>query len=543
MRVDLEALVAEARAAGAEEVILETNATLLDVPRARRLGEAGLTRARVNLPCWGDALDRITRDPGGFARARAGLEALAMSGIRVEVAAVGVRSTLPYLAALPALLAKNLGGAVRGIDLAVPVAGPDSSELVTYEEALAAVVPFALEASRAGVPASFRHSGAIPPCVLEPGPRGRLASLYSMSEATRRLDGHSQVHACLSCHVSDRCPGFAGAYLARHPLPPIHVIRGERARRQLTMTRPSYEQIERDFVSRGLGGENGGVTGESVVRINFHCNQACTFCFVARQLPPPRHESVRRAILEAVERGDAVALSGGEPTLHPRLLEYVKLAQDASPHAITLQTNAVRLDDPTLTAALVDAGLGHAFVSLHGATAEVAEAITRAPGTFPRTLAGVDNLVRSNVPTTVNFVLCAANAKEMTPAFELAAARWPGTRFNLSFVQASTDMVSRDRSLIPRYRDIAPHVRDLLRAAHDRGLMVIGFESMCGMPLCIVPEAIEARRLFDIQPDFDTNDFVKTDACARCAHHRRCWGIRRTYAGLYGTSELRPIPS
>jgi MoaA/NifB/PqqE/SkfB family radical SAM enzyme len=324
-------------------------------------------------------------------------------------------------------------------------------------------------------------------------------------------------------------------------VPDVAVVRGERRRRQLSLTRPSYEQVELDMISRGAGGEKRGVVPECVVRINFHCNQACTFCFVARQLPPPRHDWIQRAIVDAARRGDSVSLSGGEPTLHPRLLEYVRLASGASPHPVTLQTNAVRLD-AALTAALVDAGLGHAFVSLHGATAETAEAITRAPGTFRRTLEGLDHLHRAKVPTTVNFVLCGANADEMTPALELVAARWRGARFNLSFVQASTDMVSRDRALIPRYRDVMRHVQDVFRAGRQRGVDVIGFESMCGLPLCVVPDGV-GRELFDIPPEFESDDFVKTDACTRCVHDRRCWGIRRSYAELHGTAELLPVTS
>src|SRR4051812_24482011 len=68
MRRDLAALVAHARARGAERVVLETNATLLDEPRARELGAAGLGLARVNLAGGSDALDAVTQDPGGFER-------------------------------------------------------------------------------------------------------------------------------------------------------------------------------------------------------------------------------------------------------------------------------------------------------------------------------------------------------------------------------------------------------------------------------------------------------------------------------------------
>jgi hypothetical protein len=71
MRGDLAALVAEAKRAGVARVTLETNGTLIDLPLAQSLRRAGVDLARVNLSAWGDALDALTRDPGGFARAQA----------------------------------------------------------------------------------------------------------------------------------------------------------------------------------------------------------------------------------------------------------------------------------------------------------------------------------------------------------------------------------------------------------------------------------------------------------------------------------------
>src|SRR5262249_39439398 len=68
MRRDLAALVAHARARGAERVVLETNATLLDEARARELAAAGIGLVRINLAGFGDALDAVTQDPGGFER-------------------------------------------------------------------------------------------------------------------------------------------------------------------------------------------------------------------------------------------------------------------------------------------------------------------------------------------------------------------------------------------------------------------------------------------------------------------------------------------
>jgi hypothetical protein len=65
---------------------------------------------------------------------------------------------------------------------------------------------------------------------------------------------------------------------------------------------------------------------------------------------------------------------------------------------------------------------------------------------------------------------------------------------------------------------------------------------MCGLPLCLVPE--EERGAFSELPlpaDAGGGEFVKSEVCALCAESYRCYGVRRGYAELYGTDELRAL--
>jgi len=74
------------------------------------------------------------------------------------------------------------------------------------------------------------------------------------------------------------------------------------------------------------------------------------------------------------------------------------------------------------------------------------------------------------------------------------------------------------------------------------GLQVSGFDSMCGLPLCLVPP--EERSQFstvELAPGAGDGEFVKVEECASCAEAQRCFGVRRGYAELYGTAELRAI--
>jgi MoaA/NifB/PqqE/SkfB family radical SAM enzyme len=497
----------------------------------------------VNLTGWGEGLDAVTRDQGGFERTVAGLAALADAGIELEILATLVRSTRWRLPELPArLAAASFARAVRGIEVAFVRESPDPAELLTYDEAAAAVRTLDSAARVSGVHVRFHPGYAVPPCVFAPKERTRLASLYALAPGAPRLPRHAHVEACGSCAVADRCSGLPDAYVARFPPPAMHPVADDKTRRRLTMVGTTQEQIARELVTTSMSaGDGGPPLVDAVVRINFQCNQACTFCFVSTHLPAASHEAIEKAIVDAGARGERIVLSGGEPTLNARLLDYVRLARQASRHEVHIQTNAIRLADAALVERLAEGGVAVVFVSLHGATAAVSDEVTQAPGTFVQTLAGLDNLARAGVRIALNFVVCAVNYRELPGAVALVADRWPGAGFIVSFVAASTDLVPRDRSLIPRYSDVMPHIAEAVRVARARGLRLSGFDSMCGVPLCLVPAELETEALFEKPAGFDDGEFSKAEACQGCAYATRCWGIRRGYAALYGTSELRTV--
>jgi pyruvate-formate lyase-activating enzyme len=312
-------------------------------------------------------------------------------------------------------------------------------------------------------------------------------------------------------------------------------------RRRLSLASTVEDQVRRELVS--LNREPGSKEpAEHIIRVNFHCNQACRFCFVSTHLPSAGHDAVEEAIREAGRRGLHIVLSGGEPTLNARLVDYVRLAKSVSSKPVELQTNAVRLDDEALVQALVEAGLDQVFVSLHGCTATISDRVTEAPGTFARTVIGVDHLTRAGVFVVLNFVICSANHEDLVPYVRWVAGRWPRATVNFSFVAASTDVVPRDKHLIPRYSDVLPHLAEALRLAKDLDLATAGFESMCGLPLCLVPADLAPYFQMELIPEgFDGGEFSYPPSCQECDLRGRCYGLRRGYEALHGSDELSAV--
>jgi molybdenum cofactor biosynthesis enzyme MoaA len=521
-------------------VTLETNAALITDARAAALARAGLTKARVHLPAWGDAADAITRDDGGFARTTAGALALARAGIAVEASVPVVRSNLAFIAGLPERIASS-GMPIRALVFGVPVVSPDVTELVPLREAAAAIDAAQERARAVGLAVRLDIGSVIPPCAFDKPTR--VAHLYALTRGGADRPGYRRFLGCDVCAVRDRCPGVPEAAIAREGHFEVRPIEGDRTRRRLSMVASVEEQIARELVTRDVRRMADGTTvRENIVRVNFHCNQACRFCFVSTHLPPASEHAIEAAIAEIGALGGVLTLSGGEPTLNPLLPRYARLGKELGARHVELQTNAVRLADPALTRELAQAGVDLAFVSLHASSAAISDRITEAPGTFEKTVRGVDEVLRAGIKLRLNFVFCEANRGDFPAYIEMVARRWPGATVTVSHVAASTDVVPLEKALIPRYTDVMPAMAEGVLRAKRLGVELTGFESMCGIPLCQVPD--DLTPFFDLaEAPPDGGEFIKPDVCTGCSLDRRCFGVRRGYAELHGTSELRSITS
>jgi len=547
LRRDLPAIVAYAARRDAR-TILETNAASLDREAVLRLRDAGLDTARVHLPAWGPAADMITGDRGGFVRTRNAIAELLAAGLRVEASLPVSRESAPHLAAIPTAIADE-GLAIATLWLRVVVATPTmtttttttiGSPLTTAE--LATVIAEVHEnATAVGLRAQLAPQVLLPPCVF--AKPQRRADLYALSPGGRLRPDYVRDDACDTCAASDRCPGLPVEIARREPDFKVTPLRGDRMRRRLSVISGVEAQIERELVSEEVYRRTDGVQlRATTVRVQFRCNQACSFCFVSTHLPAAPEPRVRAAIVAAADNGGVVVLSGGEPTLHPQIVDFVALARSSGASTIELQTNAVRLAQPGLAAALDGAGVDFAFVSLHGGVAETSDAITRAPGTFNRTLLGSDALHRTSISVRLNFVTCRSNFHELPGYVEMVAERWPRASICISFVGPSTDLVPQSQELIPRYSEVMPTVVAAIERGVALGVEISGFDSMCGIPLCLVPSRIDRfLDLATIPEGLDRGEFVRAKACHGCALEARCFGLRRRYAELYGTGELRRV--
>ncbi len=112
-----------------------------------------------------------------------------------------------------------------------------------------------------------------------------------------------------------------------------------------------------------------------IIEVNTACNLDCPICFADSGSGHQEHgfslslgqvESMLDAFVRAEGEPESVQLSGGEPSIHPQILEMLSAARDRGIPLVMLNTNGIRLArDPRFAPALADIGV-HVYLQFDG---------------------------------------------------------------------------------------------------------------------------------------------------------------------------------
>jgi MoaA/NifB/PqqE/SkfB family radical SAM enzyme len=107
-----------------------------------------------------------------------------------------------------------------------------------------------------------------------------------------------------------------------------------------------------------------------------------------------------------------VELSGGEPlTLGEDLFQLIEYAHENDLYT-SLLSNGSLIDLPTAHT-LRDAGIGRVGVSIYGANSNTHDDFTRTPGSFSKTVRGMQHLTQASIETIANVVVTPKNLAEL----------------------------------------------------------------------------------------------------------------------------------
>ncbi len=288
-----------------------------------------------------------------------------------------------------------------------------------------------------------------------------------------------------------------------------------------------------------------GVGEHGLVRTGFNCNQNCGICWQDRDWGRFGPEQTLTWIEDLYAAGARrLIISGGEPTLDSKLESYIRHARELGFRGVTLETNAIQFSKPGLAVRLRDAGLSDCFVSLHSGDAETSDAITRAPGTFGRTVAGIQALLAAEVPVRINCVMTREGIDHLEGVPDFIHATFGAHPF-LHGLMLSQPTDPYDRALLPSILPEPGRLRTVLRAVIDRafalGIPVSGLDGPCGPPLCAFGADRRITALTPISEHLDGRTYLA--ACEHCAVRAACFGVRVADVQLYGEACASPLAS
>ncbi|HQL57810.1 MAG TPA: radical SAM protein [Myxococcota bacterium] len=293
------------------------------------------------------------------------------------------------------------------------------------------------------------------------------------------------------------------------------------------------------------------------LRLGTRCNLNCTYCLLGHENRTTRTtaEIVSDLMLGRRRNLQKVALTGGEPTLHPEVLKIITVARTLGYRQVILVTNGVTLSIPGVLDRLVEAGITAVGISFDTPDKEIAHELWQSP-VFDKVSLAFDAVARH--PQLLLGSIAVITKKNASQLPDLA--NWWADRNdamenlfvpNIDFVMPEENAWLNREELLPKLTDVMAPVLKALEIAHGRGLPL----TFRGFPLCLLPglERYSYDRymsIFRLTSSAEGDVFDKTSVdllrtkgpqCRRCKLRRECNGVSRGYANLYGYGELVPV--
>jgi cyclic pyranopterin phosphate synthase len=294
------------------------------------------------------------------------------------------------------------------------------------------------------------------------------------------------------------------------------------------------------------------------------CNNNCLFCLErdgdAGAVPDFKMTPERMWHVLADHPGrDDVMFTTGEPTLNPNLPAYIGWARDLGYGRIGVTTNGRRLGYEDYTRSLLERGLNHVVISIHGPDAKCHDGLTRMRGTFDQSLAGLKLLagLKPDYGLTIHTstVVTTRNYQRFPEIYELfRGLAVDQCIFNC--LQPLGRAASLVRHIAPRYSETVREFARLCEAVGDARPPMYFVD----LPLCVsegLPNQVRGWLEVAAFVQYDDEGSpenrttrthkeqvhrVKRAECATCRYDRHCLGVWRNYVATFGWDEMVPVP-
>ncbi|MDD2907906.1 MAG: radical SAM protein [Candidatus Gracilibacteria bacterium] len=291
------------------------------------------------------------------------------------------------------------------------------------------------------------------------------------------------------------------------------------------------------------------------IKVGFACNNHCTFCVQGDKrykYKPRTLDEIKTIILNEYSLGARyVVFTGGEPTVHPNLVEAITYARQLGFVQIQIQSNGTNFDDIEYVKKLINAGVTEFSPSIHGFKKETHNKQVGTPGAWDRVVKGLINLRKLNCIVIINSVITSDNYKEI-PQLAKLLIDLKVNQFQFAFVHILGSADKNKESVVPKKLSIIPYVHKALDIAKQAGIPAYTE----AIPYCLM-QGYEYAISENIMPETSINDAEmrtesyaeyrwnegksKREECKTCLKYKVCEGPWKEYPEMYGWDEFVPI--
>lgn len=224
----------------------------------------------------------------------------------------------------------------------------------------------------------------------------------------------------------------------------------------------------------------------SEIALTYRCQNRCTFCYASSpdrgpDVPEMSTDEVKLILDRIMDeaRCPTVSFTGGEPTLRqdlPALIAYGK----SKGMRVNLITNGLRCASEDFVAALAEAGLDSAQVSLEGPTAAIHDAITQHPGAFERATRAVHLLRQAGIHTHTNTTICGGNREHLLELVDYIADALHSEYFSMNMVIRTGTALDHPQDDI-HYSEIGDYIVAVQERAQAKGTRLVWYSPL---PYC-----------------------------------------------------------
>jgi len=289
------------------------------------------------------------------------------------------------------------------------------------------------------------------------------------------------------------------------------------------------------------------------IQIIRKCNQKCIICSNPDNGREISFSEAKKSIDALKQSGHSdVILTGGEPTLYPKLPELISYAKKRGLFPLII-TNGQKISDMNYLKKLQKAGLEDLHLSIYSNIDSIQYKLSRKKDSLANIKKALDNIAETDIHAKINIVINKYNSDHLSKMVTWIVESYPNIKhFVFNNLDPFMNRVSENKDVVPRFNDFELELHKALKILENNGktfrvervplCYMSGFEHVSTETRKIVKN--EKRIIYFLdEKGMSSQSCWKRDEsekCEICSLVKICAGVDLR-GGYYKKEELYPV--